>query len=1477
MAGVLDNLTPLKAPTSPGPSVHLGTSGSLDQTRRFDDPDATRSLIYGNILDEARNLQPITNKIHTLKLSDIDYEDPDTIPLAEHKKAILEGGTLSRRLRGTMSLIDNATGEAIDSQRMTLANIPHLTRHGTFVLNGVEYTLANQSRLRPGIFTRVKDNGEIESHINILPGKGITHRVSMDPETQVFRLNLAQGKIPLMPVLKAMGMTDSQLRQAWGNQIFAANSKSDNPKHVDKLYARLMRDSADPTLASGTKHQQVAEALSKMELDPEITKRTLGQAFTNLSPDAYLATTRKLVAVNRGEQEPDDRDAMAYQTLLGPEDLFAERMRVANRILRPVLWKATLRKSLKHAQPGILTKHVQAALTGSGLGQGLEEVNPADLLDQRTRVTRMGEGGIPSADSVPDESRAVQPSHFGFIDSLRTPESMSVGVDTRFASSTRKGRDGRVYTPFLDVRTGKIEHKSPQDLAESVIAFPGEMNSDKQFVAALDKGKIKFVPKAKVDFALPEMEHSFNHLSNLIPLKSTIKGQRVAMGSRMLTQALPLTAPESPFVRSGIPGDPNSSYEEMYGRHMGAVHSDSDGTVMAVSPHGVTVKGADGKTKTHELYNNFPFNRKTFYHNTPLVQVGQPVKSGDILARSNFTDDKGAAALGLNLRTAYVPYNGLNYEDAYVISRSAAQRLSSEHMYQHDTEWTDDMRHGKKPYMGLFAPRFNRKQIDSMDDDGVIAPGTVVGHGDPLVLMATERQRAHNQISRSKDSSFKDDTLTWEHHAPGVVTDVAKTRKGVVVTVKSVHEMKDGDKLSGRFGDKGVIAKVVDDDQMPHDKEGRPFEVLANPLGVITRANPGQVVEAVLGKIAALTGKPYRVQDFKDIPNMVEYAEQELAKHHLSDTEDIVDPVAGQKIKNILTGHRFFMKLHHTADAKGQGRGTGSYSADETPAKGGETGSKRVSVMSLNALLSHGAHGAIRDFGAIKGQKNQDLLAAFMQGKTPPEPRVPFVHQKFFDTLRASGVHPLRIGGQVQIMAMSNPDVKALAGDREIENAETVDWKDGLKPIKGGLFDPSLTGGHNGNRWSAIKLTEPIVNPVMEGPIRKILGITEKQFEEILAGREELNGYKGPDALAHALDKINLPREIAQARTEVAGSRATARDAAIKRLRILKHAEILNLHPRDWVLDRVPVLPPMFRPVSVMAGSDRPMVADANYLYKELIDANTNLRDMKGQVDDVGDERLAVYRAFKGVTGLGDPIHPKNQERKVKGLLQGIFGSSPKYSMLQRKLLGSTVDMVGRAVITPNPDLDMDQVGIPENRAWEIYKPFIIRNLARNGVNPIDAARMAKDRVPQARKAMVDEMDRRPVILDRAPVLHRYGVMAFWPRLVQGEALQIPPTIVKGFGADFDGDAMSYHVPFSDDAVKDAVEKMLPSKNLLSAGTMKVHQIPQNEYLGGLYTATAKAAHDRPEQVFQTKADAIRALASGRISHDTRVVILNHD
>lgn len=1829
--------------------------------RKFGDSPTTRKLIFDNVFSAASNLKPIQNQRHTLQLADIAYEGPEEYSKQDVKHAVLGGTSLTRRLRGTWQLLDNATGKPLAERRATIANVPYLTDDGVFINRGVGYTLAHQLRLSPGVFARKKQNGELEAHVNVLPGKGRGHRIFMDPKTGIFKLNLAQANMPLYPLLRAMGATDADLRDSWGTELAAANAAKSDGSVIRKLYDRIARnrvENADPETMS----KSVAEAFSNMELDDFVTNRTLQHKSPRLDLQTMLATTKKLLAINRGEAEPDDRDHMAYQHVLGPEDLLAERLSKSGSDLRKLLWKASAKGNLNAASPGFFDRAISSAIIGSGLGAPIEEINPAEIFDQQARLTRMGEGGISSLDAVPEESRAVQPTHLGFVDSLRTPEcydaetevmtrdgwkfwtavrpedefaclvdgrleyhrshalhcyhydgelygadtgriaylvtpnhrlwvrprapgssfrfqlaedfkasrnvlsggfkpfrgdscrlfrlprvaathsdkqvaksswvntvdtismqdwaefvgwfigegsctykpstgdgkccysvkitqsskanpancrrirellsrmpfkwsyadraftlatkqlaayfrqfggsherwipeyllradeksrrrlfeslllgegrkdragvrssfcttsrrlaidferlafslgipttisreqderpqsnhggcwvvwvhkhfehqihprrspahgggtdcytqqysgnvycatvpggllyvrrgqtvghwsgnSGKVGVDMRLARGAVKGSDGFLYFPLQNAKTGKTEYKSARDLADAVIAFeplpqnaapnpnaqdPAARNfwskgslktgpvkhGGNTWVNVLAGGKMRYERADKVDYALPAFEDTMSPLANLVPLKSMVKGQRAVMAARMITQALPLQDGEAPLVQSAMPENPERSFEEEYARHMGAVHAEQPAQVLAVDKNGITLRHADGSKKRVDLYDNMPYNRKTLVTQTPVVKPGDAVQPGQLLARSNFTDAKGVTALGKNLRVAYLPFRGANFEDANVISESAAKRLSSEHAYQHAVERGPDVRSGKSAYLSHFPGKFHRSVLDQFTDDGLVKPGTEVRYGDPLVLSIRERERTHGAIHRGRRPEIIDAATTWDHHTPGVVTDVVNTDKGATVVVKATVPAEVGDKVSGRYGDKGVISMIVPDDEMPTDAQGKPYELLTNPLGIISRVNSAQMIEAALGKVAAVTGKPYKMP-FRTNEDAVEFAMAELRKHGLNDLESVIDPETGKKIPNVFAGNRWFMKLHHTAEAKAQGRGIGGYTSEGAPAKGGDTGAKRIGMLNLGALLSHGAGKVIREAKMVRGQANPEFWSQFMSGFTPTTPKIPKTYEKFHATLQGAGIHPVKQGTRTQLMAMTNSAIDELVGDREIQNTETVDWKNGLKPKRGGLFDESLTGGHEGTRWSAIRLHEPMPNPVMEEPIRRVLGITENKLRDVLAGRDELRGISGPRGVAAALESIDLPHAIEQARLSLKSARKTQRDEAVRKFGFLTAAQRLGVHPKDWMINKVPVLPPRFRPVTTMGAKKLPLVADANYLYKELFDANDILKQMSGQVEDVGDERLSTYDAMKAVAGIGEPQHPKNQERGVKGLLKQVFGSSPKFGMIQRKLLGTTTDLVGRAVISPNPDLDMDSVGLPEDKAWELYTPYTVRHLVRRGMPRLQAAQLVKHRHPVAREALVTEMGKRPVMIDRAPVLHRYGVMAFWPQITKGQTMQISPLVVGGFNADFDGDAMQFHLPADDDAAKEMADKMLPSKNLFSVARFRTHYLPSQEYVGGMYHLSSRIdTHNKP-LVFDTPADALRAYERGEIDGTRRVRILN--
>jgi hypothetical protein len=707
-------------------------------------------------------------------------------------------------------------------------------------------------------------------------------------------------------------------------------------------------------------------------------------------------------------------------------------------------------------------------------------------------------------------------------------------------------------------------------------------------------------------------------------------------------------------------------------------------------------------------------------------------------------------------------------------------------------------------------------------------------------------------------------STTWDHEVPGTVTDVHKTKRGWKIAIKTYQPAQEADKLANRYGGKGVISKIIPDDQMPHDKEGNPFDILLNPLGVISRGNPAQLIETALGKVARKRGKAYRLPGFMD-ESFLDLAKRELQREGLSDTEDLFDPTTGRKIPNVFTGEQFTLKLHHLSESKVSGRGdTGAYSAEDTPARGGKTGSKRLSTMGINALISHGATEVLRDAQVVRGQRNDDFWRAFRLGYSPPSPRVPLIYQKFMAYLQGAGVSLNKSGNQTQIFAMTDDDVDKLSSG-PLKSADTV-RADNLRGMPGGLFDPGMTGSHGGNRWTHIDLSAPMPNPVMEEPIRRILGLTKQEYYNLIK-------EKGGAGIRQQLATIDLDREIEANQQMVRSGPRSKRDLAVKRLGYLMSMKEMGIMPDKFVMSKVPVLPPIFRPISSM--KEMTLVADPNFLYQDLWHANNDLAELSESLSDhdLGDERLRLYNAFKAITGLGDPVGAKSQEKNVRGLLAHVFGGTPKAGMFQRRVLGTPVDIVGRAVITPNPSLDMDHVGLPEKIAWNVYQPFIVRRLIRAGMPAVGAAHAVANKTEPARKALLAETKARPVLINRAPTLHRYGMMAAFPILTKGNTLQISPVMTPGFGADFDGDQMNFHVPVTDEAVQEAISKMLPSTNLYAVQDFGVHLIPKQEFLLGLYLASRGKSKKQP-RIFNLPTDVIRAYNRGEVQLTDPVTVM---
>ena len=1020
----------------------------------------------------------------------------------------------------------------------------------------------------------------------------------------------------------------------------------------------------------------------------------------------------------------------------------------------------------------------------------------------------------------------------------------------------------------------------------------------------------------------------------------------VTHNSKYPQQAVSIEGREPPLVR-GLDAASGKDMQSVIGRYLGALYAPKAGTVRAVRRDRVDMDYDDGTRGSIALYRSFPMNAKGLIESTARVKAGDRLEKGGLIASSNYTDDKGVAAVGTNLRTGWLSWKGGTYEDAIVLSETAARKLTSTTMYQTALDLDRTVQLGRDNYTAWKPSEFSAEQLAALDRDGVVRPGTVLRKGDPMVLAVRVTQPSPGTMGRRV---LDDLSETWQHDHPGVVTDVLRTRKGVKVLATVTAPLEVGDKISGSHGNKGIVSMVLPDDQMPKDASGQPLEVILSPLGLVSRCyhpdtelrtqdgwkaiadvrdddlvaqldpltliealvpqtapmhsapfegeligyddgevsflvtprhtipvfstdggagaitaekafgtdllvvvagadspdapepglpvtrhlradawrrvpyagpvicpsvpsgvvatrlgghrvclgntNPAQLHETLLGKVARRTGKFEVLPAFPD-GNVREHVLKRLKEAGLKADDDFFDPEDGRRIPNVVNGYTYFYKLKHLAESKLSARGTDEYSSDETPGGSGYEGSKRLGSLETSALAGHAAFDVLADAKLIRGQRNSEFWRSIRTGGIPTMPGEPLVQRKFFAHLQGSGVNVRKTPRGISVFALSDDDVRQMAGPRELRSRDTYEART-FRPLDGGLFGQDVFGP-NGDRWAYIQLDEPLPNPVMADPLARLLRLSDRDFEAVCTGSKEVDGMASSEDVRRRLAGIDLDKESAAALDELRDATKSRRPAALKRYLAVERMRRQGVPPDQYMLTRLPVLPPVYRPISSHAGVT--MVADANYLYAQMLDARDDLRAASSLPAEYrADARRNLWRSWQELTGMYDPEDVKLRSKNVGGLLQWALGKgSPKFSAFSRKVLGTSVDTVGRGVIQPDARLTIDEIGMPADMAFDTMAPFVTRALVKRGYTPVAAMGMVKDRHPQALDALKEVMATHPVLLNRAPTLHKYSIMAFRPVLVPGKTLHIHPSVCPGLAADFDGDAQSGRVLISVD------------------------------------------------------------------------------
>lgn len=1439
----------------------------------FVDAATKRGEIRNKVLLSLKESFPFRGKKYSVELDNLKIDAKDVSP-EDHKNAILRAKTLSEPVRGTV-MLRNRSGKVVQKiPNFNLMQLPYFTDHHTFVINGNSYALSNQLRMKPGVYTRRLNNAELESIFNL--GQGENFRMGMDPTSGLFHVNYGNRRFPLYPVLNKLGVPDDDIAKTWNRQLLEKNKETYGPSadaHVKRFADRIVADhekieGEDPVTA-------IKRVYAKTQLDPDTTRKTLGKPFDRVNPDAMLAATRRLLDAHKKGDVLDERDNIAFKQLKSADDFVAERVKLEARNLRnKVLYRlerghADLKKAIPQ-QP--FTKTLRQFMSTSMLSNNPTQINPLEIMDTASRITSLGEGGISSERAIPDEARRLHLSTIGVLDPIRTPESSRAGIDLRASLFTARDENGNLYTPLRD-RRGRVDYVPVANLDEEYVAFPNQELKGR--IDTIHRNQIRSVPAAKSRYQIPTTHAMYSPASTMIPFIESIDGNRQAMAAKMVTQALPLDRPEAPLVQS-------ASYRHRRPAAMSMEQEIGRLTVPTAPVHGTVSKirngyvyiRAGGKEKTSAepvkvpYYENFPLAAKTYLDQKLTVKPGDTVKPGQPLADSPFTE-KGFLAYGKNLRTAYVPMRGMNSNDAVVVSEGAAKKLASKHMFRLGTDLDTDTKTGRTLHQSYFGNKYTKENYTGIDDDGVIKPGTKVNPGDVLIAavqksaLSPESQML-GRLHKSLVKPYRDASIVWDRDGPGEVIDVARSGRKIRLTVKTKEPAQVGDKIAGRYGNKGVISAVIPDDQMLQDEKGRPIDVALSPLSVISRINPAQVLETAVGRIAEKTGKPVVIPPYSG-RNNVKWVKDELKKHGLKDTETLLDPKTGKKIPKILVGPQYTLKLFKTTDTNFSARGVEDYDVNLQPSSGGPKGAKGLGRLEFNALLAHGARNVLREISAVKSQRNDEFWRAYQLGLPLPPMKTSFAYDKFGAMLGGMGIRMDKQKNHISLGPLTDGEVSRMSYG-PVKKALMLRAKD-LKPEKGGLFDPNVTGGTSGKKWSHVDLDEPVVNPVFERPVKSLLGVTQGQYEKMIR-------TEGGEGIRKRLASVNPVKRQLELREALPKLRGIQRDKALKELKTLRALDQVKIRPDEaYVLKKLPVIPPIYRPVVPGKGGDL-QVSDPNYLYRDTILANEMLRDSKKMPENVrGDARKNLYDSVSALYGMKQPLSPQLQNRNVKGFMARIAGASPKQGFFQQKLIRRKQDISGRGTIAPDSTLGMDEIGLPEDMCWEMYSPFVVRKLVQRGYSAMDAKKLIEERHPTARDHLSEELKERPVLVNRAPALYRYNVLAAYPKPVPGKTVRVHEMLAPIQAGDFDGDAVQISAPVLPEAVNEA-RRLTLSNMLLSdqqKGTLS-KAAPQQESIAGMYAATT-AVPSGAKKVFKSKAAAMAAYNRGEITMGTPVEI----
>ena len=1022
-------------------------------------------------------ISPIEDFTGTMSLSFRDHRfEPPKYSADECKEKDM---TFSAPMFVTAEFINNSTGE-IKSQTVFMGDFPLMSPKGTFIINGTERVVVSQLVRSPGVyFDRQVDKASDKDiySCKVIPSRGAWLEFEIDKRDSVGVRIDRKRKQSVTVLLKALGWDEAKILERFGGyESMRATLEKDHTTGQDDalldIYRKLRpgepptRESAQALLENlyfNPKRYDLAKVgrykvNKKLGLTQPITQGTLTE-------EDIVATIEYLVKLHVGEDEmkvsdglipieTDDIDHFGNRRLRTVGELIQNQVRLGLARMERVVRERMTTQDVEAITPQTLINirpvvaSIKEFFGTSQLSQFMDQTNPLAGLTHKRRLSALGPGGL-SRERAGFEVRDVHPSHYGRMCPIETPEGPNIGLIGSLSSYGRVNAFGFVETPYRKVKGGKVtdqvdyltadeEDRHVIAQANAPIAADGTFVEDRVLVRRKG-GEIDYLKPEEVDYIDVSPRQMVSVATAMIPFLEHDDANRALMGSNMQRQSVPLLRSESPLVGTGMEYRAATDAGDV-------IVATKAGVVEEVSADEVTVMNDDGTRTTYGIAKFMRSNQGTCFNQKPIVTGGQRVESGQVVADGPCTD-KGEMALGKNLLVAFMPWEGHNYEDAIILSQRLVQDdvLSSIHIEEHEVDARDTKLGPEEITRDI--PNVSEEVLADLDDRGIIRIGAEVVTGDILVGKVTPKgeteltpeERLLRAIFGEKAREVRDTSLKVPHGESGRVIGVRvfSREEGdelppgvnelVRVYVAAKRKITDGDKLAGRHGNKGVIAKILPVEDMPFLEDGTAVDIVLNPLGVPGRMNVGQVLETHLGWVAATgwqidgdgddwkerlrqIGADASAPGTKVATPVFDGAREEEITGLLSSAlpnrdgvqlvgtsgkARLFDGRTGEPFKDpISVGYIYILKLLHLVDDKIHARSTGPYSMITQQPLGGKAqfGGQRFGEMEVWALEAYGAAYALQELLTIK---SDDILGrvkvyeAIVKGENIPEPGIP--------------------------------------------------------------------------------------------------------------------------------------------------------------------------------------------------------------------------------------------------------------------------------------------------------------------------------------------------------------------------------------------------------------------------------------------------------------------------------------------------------